>query len=343
MSRLDDYQTALLAAHDAVSKAELVSVIDGRGEAFPQFVIDHGLGPLWHERTGLAQFDDSRMQAEALYLAQSVALREIGATLDSAGICHAVIKGAANRSQLYDNPAIRACHDLDILVRPEDRVTATKALMESGFVPQPDASSISRELMLIRGAANIDLHWDILREGRLRETSTEQLLQGRCRVGEMWVLGADESMFTLLVHSAFAKHVAGWELGLHRVADILCWVRSQKLDRSAVRSMLEADGVISAAWATLRWVDLLSGKYAPPMLYDLLAELEPGRLRKAWIDHWLQNNLPDRTVDARWIRLLGFSLFLHDTVGDALRAAVVGARAKQRSREDLAAFDELLG
>ena len=275
MSRLEDYQTALLAAHDVVPKAELVSVIDGRGESFRQFVIAHGLGPLWHERTGLAEFDDCRMQAEALYLAQSAALGEVTAILESVGIHHVVIKGAANRLLLYDNPAIRACHDLDILVRPEDRVTATKVLMEAGFVPKPDASSISRELMLIRGAANIDLHWGILREGRLRETSTERLLQGRRRVGEMWALGADDTMFTLLVHSAFAKHIASWELGLHRVADILSWVRTQEFDRSAVGSMLEADGAISAAWATLRWVVLLSGKLAPPLLRDMLGDLEP--------------------------------------------------------------------
>ena len=106
--------------------------------------------------------------------------------------------------------------------------------------------------------------------------------------------------------------------------------------------MLEENGVRVAAWATLRWVDLLAGTYAPALLPNMLADLEPGRLRRTWLDYWLQNDLPDRTSNARWTRLLGFSLFLHDAPGDALRAAQGRRRASRRSKADLDAFAELL-
>ena len=74
MSRLDDYRNALLAAFPDVSGDKLDAVLDVKGDPFAGFVIDHGLGPLWHERTGHDAFHESRMLAEALFLAQAKAL-----------------------------------------------------------------------------------------------------------------------------------------------------------------------------------------------------------------------------------------------------------------------------
>ena len=111
MSRLDDYRTALLVASPGISGDELGTVLDAAGPQFPQFIIDHGLGPMWHERTGREEFHASRMQAEALFAMQEKALADIDATFTAAGIDYVVIKGAANRLLLYENPAIRACYD----------------------------------------------------------------------------------------------------------------------------------------------------------------------------------------------------------------------------------------
>jgi hypothetical protein len=297
---------------------------------------------LWHERTGRPEFRDHRLQAEALILAQEDVLREIDELLGATGIPHVIFKGAANRLLLYASPAIRACHDLDILVNAEDRVRAATALSASGFAAVPNLASISRELMLIRGAANVDLHWEILREGRLRDTSTAELLERRRRIGGSWMLDADDNFFALLVHSAFAKHLGSWELGLHRVADILQWIRTQEIAWPVVRARLAANGVVAAAWATLRWVELLAEQHAPQGLVDMARDLEPGRVRRSWIDRWLHEDLPGRAAEARWTRLLGFSMFLHDTVADAVRAAAGRARARRRSADDLAAFGQLL-
>ena len=44
----------------------------------------------------------------------------------------------------------------------------------------------------------------------------------------MWVPGAEDSLFLLLVHAAFAKHLAGWDMGLHRVADVALWFGRQE-------------------------------------------------------------------------------------------------------------------
>lgn len=338
MSRLDKYQSALHAAFPGVSEEALVRELESNGSEFAAFIIDHGLGPQWHLRTERAEFHESRMAAEALYLAQEHALKDVGAALEKADIEHAVIKGAANRLVLYENPAIRACHDLDLLVHPDDRVQAASALVEAGFDAEFDANAISREIILTRGEVNIDLHWALLREGRLRQESIAEMLSHRSREGAVWTLHPNDALFVLLVHPAFAKHLAGWDMGLHRVMDIVEWLRTQDFNWQAVCGRLEKDGVRTAAWATLRWIELLSGPHALPHLDPMMSDVRPGQLQRAWLNRWLQNDYPARSADRHWVRVFGFTPFLHDTMGDAMRAFVGREKARRRSDADLAAF-----
>ena len=60
MTRLDDYRSALRAGFAEVTDQALERTLDGRGEDFVAFIVDHGLGPLWHVRTGRAGFRESR-------------------------------------------------------------------------------------------------------------------------------------------------------------------------------------------------------------------------------------------------------------------------------------------
>ena len=343
MTRLDDYRSASLAACENVSRDELLRVLDAGSPSFSSFVVDHGLGPLWHERTKREEFRDSRLAAEALFLVQDNTLREVDAVLNEAGVHYAAIKGAANRLLRYENPAIRACFDLDLLVRPDDRVRAAAALVEAGFVARPSAQNISRELVLSRGGVDIDLHWGLLREGRLRTEPTACMLGRRRRSHDMWMLAPEDTLFLLLVHPAFAKHLAGWNMGLHRIVDIDAWLRSQPCDLDAVRQQLEDDGVRTAAWATLSWVDMLLPSHPAPGLREMLAALQPGRLRRRWLERWLRHDLSERTSKVHWARLLGFSMFLHDAPRDSMRALLGRYRASRRSAADLAAFGELCG
>jgi len=338
MSRLDKYQSALLAAFPEVSEDALVRQLDSDEADFATFIIDHGLGPQWHLRTERAEFHESRMAAEAFFLAQEHAMRDIDAALNKADIDYVVIKGAANRLTLYENPAIRACHDLDLLVRRDDRVRAASALVEAGFHTEPDANSISREMMLIRGDINIDLHWALLREGRLRHEPIGEMLGRRVRHGDTWMLHPDDAMFVLLVHPAFAKHLAGWDMGLHRVMDIVEWLRTQEFNWQGVCSRLEKEGVRTAAWATLKWIELLSGPHALPHLDPMMSDVRPGSLRRAWLNRWLQQDYSAWSSGRHWVRVFGFTPFLHDTMGDAMRAFVGREKARRRIAVDLAAF-----
>jgi hypothetical protein len=342
MTRLDDYRSALRVVNSKVPVAELNEAVDAGGPPFASFIVNHGLGPLWHDRTERDEFRESRLAAEALYLVQDQALTEIDALLQNAGIEFAVFKGAANRRLLYENPALRACHDIDLLVHSDDRVKAATALVDAGFVASPDLQIIGHELDLSRGAVTVDLHWGLLREGRLGASCAAEMLGRRRRVDGMWMLGAQDAFFVLLVHPAFAKHLAGWEMGLHRVADILHWLQTQGLNGSTLAAHLEQNGVRTAAWATLRWVELLFGTSLPEENELLLAKTRPGWLRRVWLDRWLRHDLSERTSAAHWPRLLALSPLLHDRPSDVMRALLGRRRAHACRHADLAAFQELL-
>jgi hypothetical protein len=343
MGRLDDYRTALLAAWPETPDAALVGALTAGGGGLASFVIDHGLGPLWHARTARDELRESRLSAEALYLAQERALNEIDAVLSESAIEYAVIKGGANRLLLYENPALRSCHDIDLLVRKQDRVRAASALVAAGFAAHPKSRSISRELVLSQGVVDIDLHWGLLREGRLRFDLTAEMLDRRRRSNDLWMLNAEDALFLLLVHPAFAKHLAGWDMGLHRVVDIVVWLREQPFDWSTVLTNLKRSGVGSAAWATLRWVQLLTSPNELPRLDTMLSDLEPGALRRTWLNRWLENDLSARTSRVHWARLIGLSPFLHDSLRDSVRALAGRRRAQQRSADDLEAFRDVGG
>ena len=324
-----------------VADEVLLEAIDAGGSQFASFIVDHGLGPLWHRRTDRDEFYSSRMAAEAYYVAQEHALNEIAATLDGAGVEYVLIKGAANRLLIYGNPAIRACHDIDFLVRPSDRLRAATLISELSFLAAPEARSIGRELVLTRRDICVDLHWTLLREGRLRFEVTGDMLRRRRKFGDIWILDAEDTLFTLLVHPAFVKHLGGWDMGLHRVMDIVEWIRTQDFDWTVVCERMRKNGVQTAGWATLRWVSLLSDPRLLPQLDEMMLEVRPGRIRRMWVEAWLKRNLSARTSNMHWVRLIGFTMFLHDTAGDSFRAVVGRLKARRRCDADIAVFQEL--
>lgn len=341
MTRLDNYRRAMFAAFPKIADERLDRTLGSSGSEFVSFVIDHGLGPLWHERIGRDEFLASRMSAEALYLAQERALAEIDTVLGKEGIEYAVIKGAATRLLLYKNPAIRACHDIDLIVSRADRVLAATVLDKIGYSIDLKSLNISHEVLLSNDPIDIDLHWGLLRDGRLRTDITIRMLARRERASDIYQLSAEDALFVLLVHPAFAKHLEGWQMGLHRIVDIVRFLDTQQFDWQIVLSRLEENGVRTAAWATLTWVHLLTQSHGPPKLRDMLSDTQPGRLRRAWLRRWLYKDLSSQMSEVRWARLMGFSAFLHDTPADVARAFAGRRRAYRQQAADLAAFSSL--
>lgn len=340
MVQLREYRLALSGALAAATRDDLIGLLNTQGSSFVDFVVRHGLGPVWHARTGSKAFKNARHAAEALYLAQEQALDDIEAAFSSSNVNYAIFKGGANRYLLNENPALRACYDLDVLVRPTDRLLAAETLSSAGFAVHPDNRNVSRAIVLSRDRVNVDLHWALLREGRLRHDRTEELLERRTKIQGHWMLHPDDALFVLLVHPAFAKHLSGWNMGLHRVSDVVNWLDTQPVNWPDVLENLRSEGVTTAAWATLSWVEMVSER--SELLAPLLADTCPGTFRRGWIRRWLETDSSARLASKHWLRLLLFTSFLHDTPRDALRALAGRSRAWQREQADSEVFGTLL-
>ncbi len=98
--------------------------------------------------------------------------------LDRAGIRYVALKGAALGATVYDEPALRPMTDVDLLVRPQDKVPALETLAAAGF-ERPSASEEAfweesyYNLPLAApgeaggdGGAKLELHWSIAQAGR---------------------------------------------------------------------------------------------------------------------------------------------------------------------------------
>ena len=118
--------------------------------------------------------------------------------------------------------------------------------------------------MLCRG---IDLHWSLLRPGRMRHNLTGEILSSRVRRGNLW--GPDDAHLTvaMLVHPAITDHVTG---RLISAVDLDRWLRSQPIPWDEVVAILDRVGLRTAAWAMLRWTHAILGTPVPETTWRAL-------------------------------------------------------------------------
>lgn len=321
---------AVIAGGLPAGSAPRVAVAAGADSpALAMEVTRAGLAPLWAASRGGGAFARAAVQAALLYEAQRSALTEIDACLSDADIASVVIKGVALREWLYaSDPARRVAGDIDLLVHPRDRLRAAQRLREAGFTLAVRPDTLSHEVTLTRGALVVDLHWDLLRPGRLRQWAASDVLDGRQRQHGMWVPSRDAQGLLLLVLPAVTRYLA-WPAVALRLVDVLRWAAHPETEWAGVRPLLVQNGVAAAAWATLT----LAGQYADGALaqqcFAWAASLPVPGLQKRWLGAWLQRapllrlRDGDREAEGRARHVLrrgGFSLWLSDTPADALRS-----------------------
>ena len=91
-------------------------------------------------------------------------LQSVLRALKDAGIDFTVLKGAALAGTVYDDWALRHCHDIDLLVDEADLAPASRALQNAGVRQYYEPSRMSRDIRLLhdRGLP-IELHADLFR------------------------------------------------------------------------------------------------------------------------------------------------------------------------------------
>lgn len=326
-------QTALLPAFEGTDAATLGQALAHGGEPLAAMIRAHNLGPIWFASSKAEMFREDRLQAARTYMLQNKALTEIDALFERDGVPYAVMKGVGARERLYDDPSVRPSSDIDLLVSADRRVEAIRVLQSAGFQLKLDPGVVSHEAALWRADAAVDLHWDIFRPGRTRIPVVDGMLSRRRREHHRWVLHDDDALFVTLVHAAISKHVTS-PMGLQRVADIARWWLRISVDWAPVHRQLAACGLKTAAWAVLTWVRLLAPAGFAPVIDQAIASLRPGPIRRAYLGLWIRHELPARLSGMHRVRLLLFSLVLHDRPSDVRHAIVVWRRARASAQED---------
>ncbi len=333
-------------AREAADTVCLAEAFAGSAARAAAFLGHHGLSGWWHESISAhgavdefaRQLKDAlvcaRRAGTMLQLAQESAMRAVTHALDVRGVRFVFLKAAAVRSELYASPGLRPATDIDMLVLPVDRFAAVEALREIGATPWARQEASAHEMAFRLGIVDIDLHWDLLAPGRLPGDVAAGVLQRRVSAAIGWRPDDTDVLFISLVHLAFAKHVCTAHAGLNRVADIWLALRLMAPDLTEIEHRLREAGCAAAAWASVTWILMLiepalakrfdptrPGGIEPSALSRLALRLRPQRPKDGYLTLWLRHDWPGRLLDRQqWLVQIAFSLFLHDSPGDALRA-----------------------
>ena len=311
--------------------AQICSPEAARDALGDDYLVQQGLAPLWAslpaDGNGTVSSpraaDDAlarcRTAAAAKYLLQRAALAELDGAFDRAGIEYVVFKGAHVREWLYGDPALRDPADVDVLIHSDDSELAVTTLLHAGFVPKVNLATVSHELILLRRGVEIDLHWHLMRPGRLRVDPSRQFLARRRRLAGLWTFSPTDAVFVMLVHPAFTKYVSSPSMRLIRVVDFLYVVRDHRVEWPLVADLLDRCGVRAAAWTVLTWFQMLH-PLARGVPADFVARIAPGRLRAWYLRAWLRHDLPTRLHSLPMAIQVGFTLLFHDRLSDAWRA-----------------------
>ncbi|MEP5568704.1 MAG: nucleotidyltransferase family protein [Halioglobus sp.] len=326
-------------------------VINKEGEAgLLKFLQEQGLAPMWAnalEQGGQSTFSSDffdalhqyRMTATGEYLIQRNRLKDLRKVLDGEAIPHVVYKGVAIRERFYQEPSLRPAVDIDVLVDQRDRTKAAKALHKAGFLFQGKAENISHEASLIKGKCVIDLHWHILRPGRTRRPMSRTLIETRQDYGTHWGLSDEASFFVILVHPVFVRYSTTPLSSLMRLIDLLNLIEMDGWVWEKTLSLLDLAGLKTAAWITLRWLQLLTGRSIEE---EKLREVAPGKVRQFYLNVWLEKNLATRLLEKPALVQTAFTLFAQDRPSDALRAIRLKKQAEKTAYEDLVNMESSL-
>ena len=259
-------------------------------------------------------------------------LKNIKTILEEANIEHVITKGCHTREIYYKIPALRPAQDIDILIHPNNKIPCIKAFQQKGFEFYGAPENIAQDCSLLKGNTAIDLHWDILRPGRTRQPMVEELLASRVDYGSHWGMNPAATLFLMLVHPVFRKYTTTPQAALVRLIDMALLLDQHPDCTERTIQLLTTAGLKTAGWITATWLNMLTGNKSSA---ELSEALQPGRLRRRYLQNWLQSNRSSNLLDKPlWIQL-GFTLPAHDKTSDAIRATWRSEQCRRNSQRTL--------
>ena len=250
-------------------------------------------------------------------LPQRHLMEEAHRRLDAARIDYFFAKGAHLRHVIYEHPLERSAIDIDLFVKEADRDRAIALFRQAGFEAHPLAETISHELKLTRHNGDIDLHWQLLRPGRIHPGLMDWLVTRRERFGAFQGLDDTASLLVMLVHPAITKYLLSPTSMLIHQVDQARLIERGRVDWQELEDVLGWSGTRTAAWASLYVLRMLAGVSAPKGLEE---KLSPGRLHRWYLQQWIDRAWITRWFGKRWLVAGFFSLGLQDSAADAIGA-----------------------
>jgi hypothetical protein len=320
----------LIGDKDGIITNEILHTIQlTDAERFLSFLRWHGLAPLWFEvltgtpdlaTTGtylMQHLHQDKLDAVAAYMLQKRTLEKLHQIFTGAEIPYAIFKGVQVREMVYPQPALRPACDIDVLVSGSQRNEAIKVLAEAGMKTVIKPQNLSHECTLMDNNVAVDLHWHIMRPGRIPPELSDQLLLDRVVLNGFSGLNECATIFVLLVHPAYTRYVCNPYALLIRSVDLIRLFREHAVDWDRVMDLVTRAHARTAAWSTLFWLNLLAGT-GPAM--EIMNRLAPPRIKRSYLEFWIRNNLPFRFETWKMLMHPAFTLALHDNIGDAVTA-----------------------
>ena len=223
---------------------------------------------------------------------------EATSALREAAIETLTLKGIALAHTVYPERGLRPMADIDLLVRPADRLRAIEALARLGYqTPGPEAERLGESRCfaeLVRDGVLVDLHWDIARylrfDGVVRVDHEGLWSRARPLVlpeGRSLALCPEDTLLHLVLHLTLGSDFARvlW------YADIDALIRRHagELDWSRVVSEARAWRIAALLDWTLGVVRASFGTPLPPGLTDRIG---PGRLRRTAVVACIESSWP---------------------------------------------------
>lgn len=305
-----------------------------------------GLAALWYQKMNeypelgySSSFAESinkhTMGVAALHAAQQKVLSDVDAIFTRDEIPYVVIKGINNACTLYPKPYLRPCTDIDVLVPVSQQAPAIRLLHSHGFSIEADQNTISHEVMAIKNTVTIDLHWHLLRPGRLRIDVTDWLLGQSRRLNSFNGISETASLFIMLVHPVFTKYLNSPVSILVHMMDIHRLLSSGKIEEEILGEVLGDTGSRTAAWLSLYWYHWLSGNEE---VAGFINAIKPGAVHRCYLESWIKNAWISRFWQHRWLVKSAFGIALQDSLSDAFKAFRTLRQQKQDSDRQLDAI-----
>lgn len=258
------------------------------------------------------------LQLAAQQLKEDHTLRKIHEVFEAASIPYFIFKGANLRHIIYQNKTTRSSCDIDIFVPEEKKLDAVKCLSKEGYKLFAEDQNVSFEVSMVKNNISIDLHWYFLRQGRTRMDMSNYLFANREQFSTgLWGLNHSASLYVMLVHPVFSKHLASPSSMLIHMVDLWRLLEHEKTDLQGTFNMLDQSGMKTAAWCSLYLLNKLTGLEKPTRLAE---QIQPGKLRRKYIEYWINNDLIRYFFTSSLPFRNLFSLTLQDQPRDVIRA-----------------------